>query len=288
MRGLLQAIGRLCLRNEDAINMIAQDTRLVMFCGAGGTGLPASLYKVAQAWKDRKEAGTATLSLRVTLLMAVFKETLLRCQAIHKSTEDPQQAKDQEIMTAQGDWPYLLWDSANQRHAHNENRTALFSRGGRSRHPASHRPAPPSGGIPPFPLAEAFGSSTRGTCHPLHSRCGIEDPRSSGGLSHISPSQPECSHAAGCIQHATGSSGTVSPGQTRPDSTRQALKALRLVNIGNHCYLHAFLLAWLWSSLSYQDLADFPARCRTCLSPLAQHNALGSAHARMAPSYCAT
>ena len=125
MRGLLQAIGRLCLRNEDAINMIAQDTRLVMFCGAGGTGLPASLYKVAQAWKDRKEAGTATLSLRVTLLMAVFKETLLRCQAIHKSTEDPQQAKDQEIMTAQGDWPYLLWDSANQRHAHNENRTAL-------------------------------------------------------------------------------------------------------------------------------------------------------------------
>ena len=125
MKSLLQAIGRLCLRNEDAINMFSQDTRLVMCCGTGDSGLPASLYKVAQAWKDRKEAGAAALSLRVTLMMAVFAETLSRCQAVHNSASDTQQAKDQEILTAQGHWPYLLWDGANQRHIHNEGRAAL-------------------------------------------------------------------------------------------------------------------------------------------------------------------
>ena len=30
-----------------------------VLCGTGDSGLPAGLYKVAQAWKDRKEAGTA-------------------------------------------------------------------------------------------------------------------------------------------------------------------------------------------------------------------------------------
>ena len=88
MKSLLQAIGRLCLRNEDAINMFSQDTRLVMCCGTGDSGLPAS-------------------------------------QAVHNSASDTQQAKDQEILTAQGHWPYLLWDGANQRHIHNEGRAAL-------------------------------------------------------------------------------------------------------------------------------------------------------------------
>ena len=58
-------------------------------------------------------------------MMSVFSETLQRCQAIHSSPDDTQRAKDQEIMTTQGNWPYLLWDSANQRHIHNENRAAL-------------------------------------------------------------------------------------------------------------------------------------------------------------------
>ena len=73
-----------------------------MCCGTGDSGLPASLYKVAQAWKDRKEAGAAALSLRVTLMMAVFAETLSRCQDVHNSASDTQQAKDQGDLDSPG------------------------------------------------------------------------------------------------------------------------------------------------------------------------------------------
>ena len=125
LKELIQAVTRLSLRHEDALNVFGQDTRMIFFCGTGDRGMPEPLFRVAQLWKEKKEQGRATLSLRVTLAMSIFSATLDRCREIHQKAEKIEQAKEQGMMKAEGAWPYLLWDAGNQRHVLNPRREPL-------------------------------------------------------------------------------------------------------------------------------------------------------------------
>ena len=95
---------------------------MIFFCGTGDRGMPEPLFRVAQLWKEKKEQGRATLSLRVTLAMSIFSATLDRCREIHQKAEKIEQAKEQGMINAEGAWPYLLWDAGNQRHVLNPRR----------------------------------------------------------------------------------------------------------------------------------------------------------------------
>ena len=91
------------------------------------------------------------------------------------------------------------------------------------------------------------------------------------GLPSPPPTQPERRDTTGVLQPPPGLSPAPVPGTAGPDEAGIFLLQLRLINQGSHCYLHSFLLAWLWSCSVYKD----PLQCaapvaKACIRPLLQ------------------
>ena len=83
--------------------------------------------------------------------------------------------------------------------------------------------------------------------------------------------EPDCDNPGGELQYSSRSAQLVCLCTPHTDANRAQIMPFRLIDRlrGNHCYLHAFLQAWLWCRNAFQDpTLCVGTRARTCIRML--------------------
>ena len=155
-------------------------------------------------------------------------------------------------LTKENAWTYLTWDAQSKQHVRNDEATPLAHSTILQRLDRLH--CTPSSGqrASSIPLVATSHGDLRHSGYCVHHGYRPENGSSPGGLHHSPFSQPAVGDTDRVYEHAPGQAPEIHPGQSHPASDRQAVGQMRLEN---HCYLNAFLTAWMWGSRPYKHPA---------------------------------
>ncbi|CAE7653167.1 unnamed protein product [Symbiodinium sp. CCMP2592] len=119
VRNVLAIVTKLSLRQEDDIAAMRADSSFLMYMTTTGTSsMATTLFAISQEWKELKAQTPpkVTLSLRVTLLVALLKEFQARlAQATEGETKERLQAKGHLTKQDPPCWTFSRWDAEQQK-----------------------------------------------------------------------------------------------------------------------------------------------------------------------------
>ena len=73
LTNMVRLLAKVVLRHEDKHSRLRVETGYLVYCDTGDHGITSTLFRMAQAWKAKKEEGTVTSSLRVTLFLEILQ-----------------------------------------------------------------------------------------------------------------------------------------------------------------------------------------------------------------------
>ena len=117
---LVQLLAQLCLRQEDALNLMRLDRAFLMsFRTQSPESMLGTLYNISQRWKEQREAGRTDCPLRVALFKCVILELKTRIMAV---AEQPDKLailiKKGWVIQEEGKeltWATLMWSQSEQK-----------------------------------------------------------------------------------------------------------------------------------------------------------------------------
>ncbi|CAE7731380.1 unnamed protein product [Symbiodinium sp. CCMP2592] len=119
----LRLLARLCLRHEDELSQTRVERDFVLTMETQEAAVLTKLYRLAQAWRVKKDKQEVTCSLRVCLFMGLLQVWLERmralevpgdeAEALRKSIVDKGYAQMPEG-TTELQWLYLRWNSTTK------------------------------------------------------------------------------------------------------------------------------------------------------------------------------
>ena len=73
LSNIVRLLAKVVLRHEEEHSRLRVETGFLVYCDTGEHGVTSTLFKMAQAWKAKKEEGTVSTSLRVTLFLEILQ-----------------------------------------------------------------------------------------------------------------------------------------------------------------------------------------------------------------------
>ena len=111
---LLTRLATLTLRHEAQLQMLEVDRSYVLFLNTEPLGVIPLLKEASERWKQLKETGKVTASLRCTLLTSVLLELQTRVQKVAAEPETRKKCEEAEWCSTGEDaglrWYYKRWD----------------------------------------------------------------------------------------------------------------------------------------------------------------------------------
>ncbi|CAE7678843.1 unnamed protein product, partial [Symbiodinium sp. CCMP2592] len=110
---LVSAIGRLCLRHEDAIAIQQANQGYIFFLRTTGPeSIIQPLARVSQAWNQAKETEIPRHPLRIVLLSTLLEATIERVEAAVKPDKRDATIQTGLVINQGGElyWPYIQWN----------------------------------------------------------------------------------------------------------------------------------------------------------------------------------
>ena len=250
LRLVVKQLGQLVLRQAEALNRLEYDTCFLLVLQTSphpGTVIP-SLFKVASAWKEKREHSPSDLtqSLKQVTLACLVKELTARADM---TVNTPQ---NQEAGRGHGPvgWGSLgLSDLGPQAATECPGHIAeAGSCGGLSSSDINHAAVHPGGGTHKVSSTEAPDGGALGHASPIPPRClpeGASDARAAPYMGSAGRVRSHWGQAAP-IAHSQGAAtgeGLRAPPQPLIAGSPDWLSGVILGNAGNFCYSNAVFLA---------------------------------------------
>ena len=70
LTNVVRLLAKVVLRHKDEHSRLRVESGFLVYCDTGEHGVTSTLFKMAQAWKAKKEEGKVTVFLRVTLFLS--------------------------------------------------------------------------------------------------------------------------------------------------------------------------------------------------------------------------
>ena len=125
LRLVVKQLGQLVLRQAEALNRLEYDTCFLLVLQTSphpGTVIP-SLFKVASAWKEKREHSPSDLtqSLKQVTLACLVKELTARADMTVNTPEARKQAEAMGLLDGAA-WAYQIWDPKQQQNVRDTSR----------------------------------------------------------------------------------------------------------------------------------------------------------------------
>ena len=258
----VQALARLCLRQEEEISELRQEKGFVMHLSTGKFGLVRALLQSSMEWHRQRDLGTVDCNLRTCLFrltLAELKGRLTKLQDTPPSLTEAIKAKwasDNPLV-----WLYQTWcpeKSCLQLNEASESRRVtqnLVSHGYSS-------PDRPDGSLPVQGLASPVRRNAGGDGCIQNLDC-TSGPASSSSSQRLRPPRQLCGLATDRGQSPSRTATPISRSQRGQGiRVRQEHFRIWLMNPSGHnaCYLNSMVLALIHISHLRQDIEDVLGR----------------------------
>lgn len=132
LHAVCRQLTALVLRQEMELSHLrCQDTFILHLSGDSRGALPL-MTKAAAEWKEQMQQGKATMALKTRLTQLFFTELHSRLLNVQKVAQMAPPGNElwtkllaKELVTQDGDWPYMKWDPQAQQLAPNKEKKAL-------------------------------------------------------------------------------------------------------------------------------------------------------------------
>ncbi|CAE7215889.1 unnamed protein product, partial [Symbiodinium natans] len=128
LAGSLRQMARLILRHEDQLSLQRQDSVLHLWLrNTGEEPIVGMLWEVSKKWKKMRDTTPAQLqaSLRATMMAGMLKALKDRLHQVSTDEKLLENAKNVQLLDAQGHWVYQVWDHELERLQVDASRTPL-------------------------------------------------------------------------------------------------------------------------------------------------------------------
>ena len=247
---LIPLMAQLCLKNEDAINILRMDKAYVMMFKTKGeeTMLP-TIKDLETRWQELRDAGKTECSKRIALFKGVILELQTRAKALLERDEKIKLLINLGWLTQQEQrepmWQPLVWSVASQKDI----------------------PCPDLGPLPhtqamrcldiilehaTSQIVQRFHSTRplareyRGEVMEFLLEVSLQGPTPESSRGTGTAEQLRALVPCGSQIEARGPQEVLGGEQAAAPTCRQVL-TLSLRNPGNLCYQNAFVMSWLWS-----------------------------------------